>query len=279
MLCIKWRDIEDITWLRCAQWADQLHHSSIKVYLSAIHFLHIDYGFLDPLSNCLQLQRLLQEIKQHQDSSSPQHQQVIADLMSLLHHRSLDLTTPDNVTLWAGCCIGLLRASESTVNLLHLTLADEQVNSPLNPQSVCVLSNCSNTDPFRKGCFIFLSRSSIPLCPVFSLINYLYLPHQCPLFLYKGGTPFLEPRYLLFYKLPYCRQVSLQMFLIIALELELQLLLLVLEFQTISLKPRATGQAKHILFTVCMFSGGHNPFSCWKTCLRGTCTVLIYSFV
>ena len=163
------------------------------MYLSAIHFLHIDYGFLDPLSNCLQVQRLLQEIKQHQDSSSPQHQEVIADLMSLLHHRSLDLTTPDNVTLWAGCCVGLLRASESTVNLLHLTLADEQVNSPLNPQSVCVLSNCSTTDPFRKGCFIFLSCSSIPLCPVFPLINYLYLPHQCPLFLYKGGTPFLEP--------------------------------------------------------------------------------------
>lgn len=177
--------------------------------------------------------------------------------MSLLHHRSLDLTTPDNVTLWAGCRVGPLRASESTVNLLHLTLADEQVNSPLNPQSVCVLSNCSNTDPFQKGCFIFLSRGSIPLCPVFSLINYLSLYHQCPFFLYRRGIPFLEARYLLFYKLPYCQQVSMEMFLIIALELELQLLLLVLEFQTISLKPRATGQAKHILFTVCMFSGGH----------------------
>ena len=143
--------------------------------------------------------------------------------MSLLHHRSLDLTTPANVTLWAGCRVGPLRASESTVNLLHLTLADEQFNSPLNPQSVCVLSNCSTTDPLRKGCFIFPSRGSIPLCPVFSLINYLSLYHQCPLFLYKGGTPFLEPCYLLFYKLPYCQQVSLEMFLIIALELELQL--------------------------------------------------------
>ena len=186
--------------------------------------------------------------------------------MSLLHHRSLDLTTPANVTLWAGCRVGPLRASESTVNLLHLTLADEQFNSPLNPQSVCVLSNCSTTDPLWKGCFIFLSRGSIPLCPVFSLTNYLSLYHQCPLFLYKGGTPFLEPCYLLFYKLPYCQQVSMEMFLIIALELELQLLLLILEFQTISLKSRATGQAKHILFTVCMFSGGQ-------------CTVLIYSFV
>lgn len=37
-------------------------------------------------------------------------------------------------------------------------------------------------------------------------------------------------------------------------ELELQLLLLVLEFQTISLKPRATGQAKHIKIIIyCMY--------------------------
>ena len=36
---------------------DCLHHSStIKVYLSGIHSLHIDVGFSDPLANCLQLQ-------------------------------------------------------------------------------------------------------------------------------------------------------------------------------------------------------------------------------
>lgn len=248
-----------------------------SVYLSAIHFLHNDYGFLDPLSNCLQLQRLLQEIKQHQDSSSPQHQQVIADLMSLLHHRSLDLTTPDN---WAGCCVGLLRASESTVNLLHLTLADEQVNSPLNPQSV---NNYLVIVPIQ----ILSGRAASPslaAAPSLSvqcfpwLITFIFITSAL-FFSSRVATPFLEPRYLVFYKLPYCRQVSMEMFLIIALEWELQLLLLVLEFQTISLKPRATGQAKHILFTVCMFSGGHNPFSCWKACLAGTCTVLIYSFV
>ena len=39
--------------------ADILHHSSIKVYLSAVRSLHIDNGLPDPLVNCLQLQRLL----------------------------------------------------------------------------------------------------------------------------------------------------------------------------------------------------------------------------
>ena len=46
----------------CSHLADRLHHSSIKVYLSAIWSLHIDQGFPDPLVNCLQLQRFLRGI-------------------------------------------------------------------------------------------------------------------------------------------------------------------------------------------------------------------------
>ena len=46
----------------CSHLADRLHHSSIKVYLSAIRSLHIDQGFPDPLVNCLQLHRLLRGI-------------------------------------------------------------------------------------------------------------------------------------------------------------------------------------------------------------------------
>ena len=58
----------------CAHLADRLHHSSIKVYLSAVRSLHIDYDYPDPLSNCLQLQRLLRGIKRHQGSNLPQRQ-------------------------------------------------------------------------------------------------------------------------------------------------------------------------------------------------------------
>ena len=43
----------------CSHLADGLHHSSIKVYLSVVRLLHIDYGFPHPLRHCLQLQRLL----------------------------------------------------------------------------------------------------------------------------------------------------------------------------------------------------------------------------
>ena len=47
----------------CAHLADRLHHSFVKVYLSAVRSLHIDYGYPDPLSTCLHLQRLLNAVK------------------------------------------------------------------------------------------------------------------------------------------------------------------------------------------------------------------------
>jgi len=127
----------------CTHLVDRRHHSSIKIYLSTVRSLHIDYGFPDPLTNRLQLQCLFRGIKRHQGSNLPQHQPVTADLMSVLH-RSLDLDNPDNVMLWAACSLeffGFLRVGEFTVNgpfdpALHLTLADVQVDSPTNPQSL-----------------------------------------------------------------------------------------------------------------------------------------------
>ena len=61
--------------------ADNLHHLSIKVYLSAVRSLHIDNGLPDPLVNCLQLQRLLQGIKRVQGSSPPSRLPITVDLL------------------------------------------------------------------------------------------------------------------------------------------------------------------------------------------------------
>ena len=134
-----------------------LHHSPIKVYLSAIRSLHIDQGFPDPLVNCLQLQRLLQGIKCHQGSSLPQRQPVTADLMRIIL-RSLDAHNSEHIMLWAACCLGFfgfLWAGEFTVNCafdpsIHLTVQDLQVDAEVNPSSLQVRIKSSKTDPFRQ---------------------------------------------------------------------------------------------------------------------------------
>ena len=136
----------------CSRLADRLHHSSIRVYLSAIRSLHIDQGFPDPLVNCLQLKRFLRGIKHHQGSTLPQRQPVTADLMRIIQ-RSLDTHNSEYLMRWAACCLGFfgfLRAGEFTVNFtfdpsIHLTVQDLQVDADVNPSSlrvclrVCVL--------------------------------------------------------------------------------------------------------------------------------------------
>ena len=113
--------------------ADNLHHSSIKVYLSAVRSLHIDNGLPDPLVNCLQQQHLLQGIKRVQGSSPPSRLLITVDLLQIIQ-RSLDLHFYDHVMLWAVCCLGFfgfLRAGELTTNSLfdpsiHLAVSDIQ---------------------------------------------------------------------------------------------------------------------------------------------------------
>ena len=187
----------------CSHLADRLHHSSIKVYLSAIRSLHIDQGFPDPLVNCLQLQRLLRGIKPHQGSSLPQRQPVTADLMRIIQ-RSLDAHNSEHIMLWAACCLGFfgfLRAGEFTVNCafdpsIHLTVQDLQVDAEVNPSSLRVRIKSSKTDPFRPGCVIYLGRGQAPLCPISAILAYLHRrgPLSGPLFIDTHGQPLTRSR-------------------------------------------------------------------------------------
>ena len=182
----------------CSHLTDRLHHSSIKVYLSAIRSLHIDQGFPNPLLNCLQLQRLLQGIKHHQGSSLSQRQPVTADLMRIIQ-RSLDAHNSEHIMLWAACCLGFfgfLWAGEFTVDCafdpsIHLTVQDLQVDAEVNPSSLRVHIKSSKTDPFHQGCFIYLGHGQVPLCPISAILTYLHRrgPSSGPLFIDTHGQP------------------------------------------------------------------------------------------
>ena len=59
------------------------------------------------------------------------------------------------------------------------------------PTVLHVRLKASKTDPFRKGCFIHISRGNSLLCAVQSLITYLHVQGKGagPLFLFQGGRP------------------------------------------------------------------------------------------
>jgi len=65
--------------------ADSINHSSIiKVYLSAVHSLHIDNGFPNLLVNCLQLQCLLRGIKCVQGSNASRCLLITIELLKVI---------------------------------------------------------------------------------------------------------------------------------------------------------------------------------------------------
>ena len=69
--------------------------SSIKVYLSAVHAMHIEQGFSDPLVDCLRLQQVLRGIKRTHGDSSSLRLPVTDDIMMVIF-QALDLTHMDH---------------------------------------------------------------------------------------------------------------------------------------------------------------------------------------
>ena len=131
--------------------------STFKIYLSAIHSLHIEQGFADPLVDCLRLQRVLRGIKRTQGDTSSLRLPVTEDIMMVIF-RALDLSLPDHCMFWAACNLaffGFLRSAEFTVpNLasfspsIHLGLDDVAVDSMSSPSCLRLRIKASKTNPF-----------------------------------------------------------------------------------------------------------------------------------
>lgn len=191
---------------------DGLKHRTIKVYLSAIRFLHIAEGEEDPFKAPLnKLHYTLRGVKREEASRGVNGRERLPISPSILRqikaiwevHRGQD---PDIVMLWAAACLGFfgfLRAGEMTVPSdsgyeadVHLNRSDIAVDDPRKPTVLRVTIKQSKTDPFRRGIDIFLGKTATDLCPVTAMLNYLLVrgTGEGPLFKFRDGRSLTRQR-------------------------------------------------------------------------------------
>ena len=82
---------------------------------------------------------------------------------------------------------GFLRSTEFTIPSssalnpdIHLTVDDIAVDSHTSPSCLQLTIKASKTDPFRKGCCLYIGLGRPPLCALSAIMNYLPLRGQSP---------------------------------------------------------------------------------------------------
>ena len=121
-------------------------------------------------------------------------------------HRNPHLSGPelstnlDHIMLWAAFTLAFfafLRASEFTHNgpfnpEVHLTFQDITFHPDMqSPSLMRVRIKQSKTDPFRQGCTLTKAKSTLPICSVMAMKDYILQaqpPASHPLFMFsKSG--------------------------------------------------------------------------------------------
>ena len=182
----------------------QLSYSTIKVYLSAVHNLHLTLGLLDVFSaqstSCLM--QVLQEIKRYQACSTlptiwlPITILIIHSLKAMLSQNPKDY---QNIMVWVACCVtffSCLCCSEFTMPnqtgydpVIHLSYNDVVIDSKLSPSMVLLQIKQSKTDATREGAQVVLGTRGNNVCPVKALLLYNYSDQGC-----TGRPPFYHSR-------------------------------------------------------------------------------------
>ena len=164
-----------------------LRHRTIKVYLSAVRFLHIAEGEKDLFEpGLLRLQYTLQGISRAEAEKGREKRERLPISPVILRKMKAVWESeppPGAAMLWAACCLGFfgfLRSGEMTVQAdgsydpgCHLSRADVAVDNPADPGIIRVHIKQSKTDPFRKGVHLFIGRTQSDICPVRAILNYL----------------------------------------------------------------------------------------------------------
>ena len=189
-----------------------LCHSTIKCYLSAVRHLHVAEGRGDPnMSSMARLEQVMRGIKGSQAKAAPRQARLPITPELLRKIRQVWSTADggskwDNIMLWAACLLcffGFLRSGEITVPSdtafdegAHLAFSDVAVDSTRSPKILRVHIKASKTDPFRVGVDVFVGRTDNDLCPVSAVLAYMSIrgPGPGPFFRFKDNKPLTRPR-------------------------------------------------------------------------------------
>ena len=164
-----------------------LAHATIKLYLSAVHNLHVTTGLHREFTAQLtpKLELAMKGIKKEKALNSPcTRLPITIDIMSKLKSTLGESSENyDNIMLWAACALaffGFLRCSEFTVpsqeeycQTSHLSLEDIVIDSRTSPTMIQVTIKQSKTDPFRVGCKLCLGKTGRDICPITAILPYL----------------------------------------------------------------------------------------------------------
>ena len=159
--------------------ADSLRAASIKVYLSAVYSLHIEYGFPDPVLNFPHLQRVVRAIKCLQGSASSEQPSITNSIMLVIFN-SFDLALPDHCMFWAACTLayfGFLRASKIMVPSANSFPPSDHLTLHL-PQRPCMFR-------LRLQRLTLSERELLFILALESILCALFAP-WCPILLYVG---------------------------------------------------------------------------------------------
>ena len=204
--------------------AKNVKASSIKVYLAGIRSLYIENSLLNPLTECVRLERVLRGIKRSQGASQPRSQALsstssqrgksLGTRLGVSTRERLPVTFTvltciravinldcyDDVLFWAACCTGFFgfrRSGEFTTtnskfdSRMHLSVDDVRIDKHLNTRVIFLHIKCSKTDPFRRGHTIRLWVSRNVVCAVRALLRYLHVRggDAGALFRHTNGKP------------------------------------------------------------------------------------------
>ena len=181
--------------------------ATITSYLSALRHLTVESGELPPpRSEWPQLHYILKGIKRSEANSQntrkrlPITAELMATIQAVLFTGGLSRWDHFSRTMiWAACCtgyFGFMRSGEFTTCRANqgastIQVSDVATDSHANLTVVRLFLKKAKTDPFGKGIYIYLGKTSSSVCPVSAMLSYLAIhpSSQGPLFIWRDGSP------------------------------------------------------------------------------------------